>query len=393
MNVDRDLRLDLDRWQKRFMLIGGIGAVLCLIGALTEPRQFFYSYLLGYLLWLGIALGSMAILMLHHLVGGLWGFSIQRLLETAGRTLPLLAALFVPVLIGIPYLYEWSRPGALEQPVLAYKSGYLNAPSFVIRSVFYFAIWILMASRLSRWSRRLDETGDTSLVTRMERLSGPGLVIYGVTMTFASVDWIMSLEPRWFSTIFGMIFLVGQAISSLSFVIILALLLSYRKPLSEFLAPKQFHDLGNLLLAFVMLWAYVAFSQFLIIWSGNLPDEVAWYTHRIAGGWGWLPVSLVTLHFAVPFLLLLQRRAKRRPTVLAGIAIGLLTLRLFDLFWIVAPALHTHRLAVSWLDLITPPAIGAIWLSVFLWLLKGQALLPERDPRLLEAIGYKEAVP
>jgi len=292
----------------------------------------------------------------------------------------------------MPYLYEWTHGEAGANAVLRHKSSYLNVPFFVVRTVLYFAIWTLMAYLLARWSRRVDETGDPELVARMEQLSGPGLVIYSLTMTFAGVDWAMSLEPEWYSTIFGMLFLVGQVLSALCFAVVVMWILADRKPLAEVVTRKQFHDLGNLLLTFVMLWAYIAFSQFLIIWSGNIPEEAIWYQHRLHGGWQWVGLTLITLHFGVPFMILLQSRAKKRAGVLSKIAIGLLVLRLVDLFWIVSPALHTKSLSIHWLDLVTPAAIGGLWVAAFAWQLKGTALLPRRDPRLVEALSYREEV-
>jgi len=385
-------RADLDRFQRSALVVAGFAVVLSAIGGVLNPEQFFHSYLYAFLFWLGVSLGSVAVLMLHHLVGGLWGFVIQRVLETAARLLPLMAILFIPILIGLPYLYEWTHGEAGEIAALKHKSAYLNVPFFVVRAVLYFAIWTLLAYLLGRWSRRVDETGDPELVSKMEHLSGPGLVIYGVTMTFAAVDWVMSLEPEWYSTIFGLAFLVGQGLSALCFAVIVTWILSDRKPLAEIVTRKQFHDLGNLLLAFVMLWAYIAFSQFLIIWSGNIPEEATWYQHRLHGGWQFVALILITLHFGVPFMVLLQSRAKKRGGILSKIAIGLMTLRLVDLFWIVAPSLHTKGLSIHWLDLVTPVAIGGVWLAAFAWQLKGTALLPLRDPRLVEALSYKEEV-
>jgi hypothetical protein len=385
-------RAELDRYQKRALLIAGFGVLLCIAGALMNPAQFFHSYLVAFLFWLGISLGSVGVLMLHHLVGGIWGFVIQRFLETAARLLPLMALLFIPVLIGIPYLYEWSHPEASADIALLHKSPYLNVPFFVVRAVIYFAIWTFLAYQLSRWSRQVDETGNPELVNRMERLSGPGLVVYGLTMTLAAIDWAMSLEPHWYSTIFGMVFLIGQGLSTIAFAIIMARLYSHRKPLVDVITTKQFHDLGNLLLAFVMLWAYVAFSQFLIIWSGNIAEEVTWYEHRMHGGWNLVALLLITFHFGVPFLLLLQRRSKKRAEILSGIAIALLVLRLVDLFWIVSPALHREGFALHWTDLVTPIAIGAVWVAAFIWLLKDATLLPTGDPRLVvKPVSHSEA--
>jgi hypothetical protein len=393
MNQEHALRLGLEKVQRRALVVGSLALLLCLVGALLNPTQFFYSYLFSYLLWLGLALGSLALLMLHHLVGGIWGFVIQRFLETGARMLPLMALLFVPVLIGIPSLYEWSHPEVVAQdPILQEKTAYLNVPFFVARAVLYFAVWIGLAFLLTTWSRRQDKTADPLLTAKMERLSAPGLILYGLTITFASFDWVMSLQPHWFSTIFGIIFMVGQGLTATCFAIIMTMLLANRQPLAGLVTYKQFHDLGNLLLAFVMLWAYVSFAQFLIIWSGNLPETVLWYTYRMEGGWGWIALFLITFHFAVPFLLLLSRRNKKRPHVIWKLAAALLLMRQIDLFWMVAPELRPSQFGLHWLDITTPVAIGGIWIAVFAWLLVGTRLLPRHDPRLMDIRGQMEGV-
>ncbi len=393
MNEENQLREDLIRVQRWALIAGVLATALSILGAFISPVQFFHSYLFAFLFWLGIGLGCIAILMLHHLVGGAWGFVIQRTLETGARSLPLLALLFAPILLGLPYLYEWSREEAAADAVLLHKSAYLNVPFFAVRAILYFALWTGAAYLLNRWSDKMDATGDAGYVRKLESISGPGLVFYGITMTFASVDWVMSLEPHWYSTIFGIVFLVGQGLSTIAFVIIVTMLLGYRKPLADVLVPRHFHDLGNLLLAFVMLWAYVAFSQFLIIWSGNLPEEVTWYAHRLRGGWKWVALALISFHFLVPFLLLLLRRTKRKAQILAGVAVWLLVLRLVDLFWIVSPSLHRNGFGIHWLDFVTPVAVGGLWIAFFAWQLRSRALLPVHDPRINEALGLGEALP
>jgi len=264
-NLDAQLT-DLEPMMKRSFGIGVIALALCLIGAYFDRPQFFRSYLMAYVFWLGIPVGCFGILMIHHLVGGTWGFVIQRPLEAAIRTFPVMALLFLSIFFGLPDLYVWARPEAVAQDhILQQKSAYLNATSFSVRAVLYFAIWILVGTLLTKWSREQDRTANTSLVERLQNLSGPGLVLYGLTVTFSAIDWLMSLEPRWYSTIYGMIFMVSHGLVAFAFVIGAAYFLSRREPLSEVMAPWVFQDLGNLLLAFVMLWAYTSFSQFLLI--------------------------------------------------------------------------------------------------------------------------------
>jgi hypothetical protein len=370
----------LQRWETPSLIIGAVGILGSLLGAYTATDQFFRSWLLSYLFWLAISLGALPVLMIHHLVGGKWGFATRRLLESALHTLPLMAVLFVPLLFGIHHLYEWSHEDVVRQDIiLQHKSTYLNMPFFIGRAAFYFAAWLGLAWFFNRWSAEQDRTGDPSIVQRFQRLSGPGLIIYALTITFASTDWVMSLEPHWFSTIYGMMFMVGQTLTALAFVIAVLSLLGDTPPLSGFLSAETLNDLGNLLFAFIMLWAYLSFSQYLIIWSGNLPEEIPWYLRRSSGGWQWIAVGLALFHFAIPFFLLLIRRNKRRRQVISGIAIAVVVMRLVDLMWLIVPA-HEPSVHVHWLDVVTLAGIGGLWLAGFSKHLRSRALLPLGDP-------------
>lgn len=390
MNDIEAIRPQLDRIQQRAFLIGGAGLVVTIIGAFTNSQQFFQSYLFGYMFWIGLALGSLALVSLHHLVGGGWGFVIQRILESGTRTLPLMAVLFLPFLFGMQELYLWARPEVVAQDaVLQHKQLYLNEPFFWIRAAFFFLLWFSFGFFLNKWSVEQDRTGNVRLSDKLRNISGPCLVFYVLTMTFASIDWVMSLEPHWFSTIFGFVFVIGQGLSTLAFAAIVVGKLSGKKPISEVIQKKHFHDLGNLMLAFVALWAYVNVSQFLIIWAGNLPEEIPWYLHRSHGGWEWLSLGVVIFHFAVPFALLLSRRNKQNMQVLSSIAIAIIVVRFFDLFWIVAPNFHQHGISVHWLDIAAPVGIGGLWVATFIWQLKGRALLPFNDPRLKEVFAHE----
>ena len=372
----------VDRLRSRSLLVGIVALALCLAGALQNRPVFFHAYLTAYLFWLGIALGCLAILMLHHLVSGRWGFVIQRVLEAGGRTLPLMALLFVPLLFGLKELFLWARPEAVAaQAILRHRQPYLNTPFFSLRVVVYFTVWIALATLLSKWSLEQDRTAAPDLTRRIRLLSGPGLILYGLTVTFAAFDWVMTLGPQWHSTIFGAVFIVGQGLAALCFVVVVARQLTNRGPLTGVMAPQQFHDLGNLMLAFVMLWAYMAFSQYLIIWSGNLPDEIPWYVSRMTGGWLWVAIFLMAFHFAVPFFLLLSRTTKRRAEILRGVALGLLAMRLLDLYFIVTPALYPGEFSIHWLFVLAPVGIGGVWLWAFLGQMQGKSLLPLHDPR------------
>jgi hypothetical protein len=361
---------------------GLLGVAFLAIFGLQDGQQFFRSYLLAYVFWLAIPAGCMAILMLHHLTGGWWGYPIRRLLEAGTRTFAYMAVLFVPVLLGMSHLYEWAQPAKVAaDPLLQYKRLYLNPQFFTVRAVIYFALWLGLAWLLNKWSAEQDRTADPRLATRLEGLSAPGLILWGLAVTYSSIDWIMSLEAHWFSTIYGMLMMVVSALTAMSFIVFVLRKLSVQEPLAQIVTPSQFQDLGNLMFAFVMLWAYMSFSQFLIIWAGNMKGEIPWYRTRAFGGWGTLGVILFALHFALPFLLLLQRSVKRRLNRLAPVAGFLIVLSLVDMFWLVAPAFEPESPHVHLMDIFAVFGIGGLWIGAFFLELKKRPLLPLHDPR------------
>lgn len=383
MNTPEPVSLHLTFFRRRAWLVGVAGLLGGVMGLILNPAQFFRSYLFAYLFWLSIAIGCAAIVMIYHLVGGAWGFVIRRILEAATRTLPLMALLFIPVLFGLSSLYVWARPEAVAaDALLQHKSVYLNVPFFLLRAALYFGVWISIAHFLHKWSLAQDRTGDPALARRLETLSGPGLVLYGGAVTFAAVDWAMSLDPHWFSTIYGILWIVGQVLTALAFAILVLRLLARQQPLVQVLTPSHFHDLGNLLLAFVMLWAYVSFAQFLLMWSGNLTEEIPWYMRRLQGGWQEVGIVLITYHFALPFVLLLVRRVKQSPLVLASLAAGVLLMRLLDVYWFIAPEFHpTVGEALHLSDALLLVGIGGVWLGRFVGQLQQLPLLPLHDPQ------------
>jgi hypothetical protein len=357
------------------LIAGAAGAVVSAVGALLDSEQFFRSYLFAYIFWLCIPVGSLAFLMLHFMVGGEWGLMIRRLLETAVRTLPLLALMFIPLLFGLHWVYPWADPEHVAaDPVLRQKSAYLNVPFFIGRTIVYLSLWGALAYFLNRWSREQDGSAELPAGKRMRQLSGPGLLVYLFTVSFASVDWIMSIEPHWYSAGYGVIWIINQGVAALAFAIIVLTWLGTTEPLARRLRPSHFHDLGNLLLAFIMLWAYMAFSQYLIIWSANLAEEIPWYIARNQGAWRWLPPLLIVFHFFVPFFLLLMRDVKRNRSVLVWVATGILVMRLVDTYWMIAPGFENS--AVHWLDASLVVGIGGLWLGVFLHQLEQMPLLP-----------------
>jgi len=375
------------RLQRAALLAGIVALGLSGAGGLVSPAQFFQSYLIAYLFWFGIALGSLAILMIHHITGGAWGAVIRRLLESGTRTLPLMALLFLPVLLGTQQLYDWARPDALaHDPILRHKAAYLNVPFFAARAVFYFAAWLILGRYLNRWSLEQDQSPDPAPTRRMEMLSRGGLLLIGLTMTFAAIDWMMSLEPHWFSTIYGILVMGGQVVSAMAFVIALAawLAASPQAPLARVISRQQFHDLGKLLMAFIMLWTYFMLSQFLITWSGNLPEEIPWYQNRSQGGWQWVAVVLLLSYFVLPFLILLSRAVKQQPRRLAAVALAIVAARVVELCWLVIPAFHPDAVTVHWMDLLTLIGVGGVWLWMFLGQLQRRSLVAVHDPSLPE---------
>jgi hypothetical protein len=382
----------LARFQQRALLIGGIGLVASLIGAALNFDQFIHSWLIGFLFCLGLALGSMALLMLQHLSGGQWGLVSRRIFEAATRTLPIVALFFIPVLLRLPVLFEWARPEAVDNAIIQAKAGYLNPGFFIVRAILYFAYWMLLMVLLNRWSAEQDRGEATTAAdsVRFRTVSAPGLLFLVLSVTFASVDWIMSLDPEWFSTIFGLLTIAGWGLTSFALTIVVLALIQGSAGTTDILKPRHFHDLGKLMLAFVMLWAYLSFSQFLIIWSGNLPEEIPWYVRRTTGSWGYVAIALVIGHFALPFVLLLSQDLKKRGKLLSRVAIFIICMRLVDLIWLVEPEFRPGTgFPIHWLDITLPVGLLGIWLFVFIRNLRSRALLPVNDPYFKEAFAHE----
>lgn len=382
---------DAGRLQRLALITGAVGLVASLLGLFLAPQYFYRAWLVGWVFWVGVTLGCLAISLLHHLTRGAWGLVIRRVLEAATRTLPLLLVLSLPIVLGLKSLYEWARPEAVRaDALLQAKAPYLNATFFIVRLVLYFLIWGGVAFLMSRLSRRQDLQPDPNSTRRMQLIAGPALAAYCLAVTFAAVDWLMSLQPRWLSTIYGVYLMGSQGLAALAFLIVFALWLSQREPMSRVLQPRHFHDWGKLFFAFVMLWAYFSFSQFLIIWAGNLPDEISFYLPRMRGAWGGLFLAIALFHFLLPFLLLLSRDLKRNARRLVFVAILMLVMRWLELVWQVEPAFHDHNAGYYWLYLTAPLAIGGFWFAWFLRELKSRPLLPVNDPYLPEAIEHHE---
>lgn len=372
------------RWQRPALLIGGLGLLLALVGLVVDRPQFWQSYLLAYLFWLEIGLGGLGFVLLHHLVGGRWSAQIRHPLEAAAGTLKLMALLFLPFIVGLTTLYPWlDADHVAATPLLQAKSGWLNLPFFLGRALLYWVIWLGLAYALNRWSQQQSETGNPAIAGRLRRLSAIGMILYMLSTTFAAYDWMMSLEPEWFSSIYGLYFIVGQGVAALALAILAMRVHANDQPVTD-QWRQSLNDLGNFLLGFVMIWAYFAYSQFLIIWSADLPEEAIWYIHRTAGGWLNVALLLIALHFVLPFLLLLSRGVKRSLRWLPVVAGLLFCVRLIDLFWLLVPAFYPTGFHLHWLDGVLVVAIGGGWLAFFVNEWARKPLLPHHDPHLGE---------
>ena len=388
---------DIDVPRSRALIVAGIGLVGCAIGFYVNDEQFYRSWLIAYLLFLGITLGSMAMVMIQHLSGGSWGV-FRRIFEASSRTIVLLMVLFIPVLIGMTSLYPWTSDELAKDPIVMQKLAYLNVPFFIGRVVFYFAMWGGLSYLLNKWSQQQD-SGDVAVNTRIQRLSGAGLVIYALTVTFAGIDWIMSLNPHWYSTLFGFLMMGGQGLAALAFTVVVATFLFRREPMSRLLKPQHFADLGKLMFAFVMLYAYFNFSQYMLTFAANLTEEIPYMTVRISNGWQYLALFLTIFHFAVPWLLLLSRNVKRSSHRLVVIAVWLIFMRFADIYMLVSPEFaatgenlhvmkgeHVSHFFLYFTDLAAPLAIGGLWVWMFFTQLKQRPLFAAGDPYLREAL-------
>ena len=378
---------------QRSLIVGVVFGIVAVVLAFIRPDEFYRAYLLGFMCWLGVALGSMAILMIRHLTGGGWGMVIRRIQGAAMRTLPLLAILFIPVALGVHRLYIWAQPldqikdKHLREHLETLTQTYLTTAGFVYRAIFYFAIWNLISFLLSRWSKETDRPGIDN-TNRFKAVAGPGLILYGFTISFAAIDWIMSLDPSWISTIFGLIILIGEVLSAMCFAVVIERILYNYKPMSEMLKPDFVHDHGKWMLAFSMVWAYFSFSQWLIIWAGNLPSEITFYIRRLNGGWGSVGFFLAIFGFVVPFAILLSRPFKRDIRRLVWLAVWIMFIRYVDLFWIIEPN-FSQTLKITLADVVVPIAIGGFWLAYFFRNLSELPLLPAYDPSAGEVLEHE----
>lgn len=373
--------------QRTALLVGGVGLIAAIIlGFFAGGETFFQSYLFAFLFWLGLALGCLIMLFVQHVAGGSWGALIRRPLESGAMVLPVMALLFIPLLFGMGSLFEWTQTEFLEShPLVAAKTGYLNTPFFIVRALIYFAVWGYGAWYFYQQSGKQDENPDESsrIGFKMKSISGPWIVAYVTTMTFAAIDWSMSLTPEFFSGIYSVIFMIGQAITAVCFIIFITVYLaSKNKEVDELLTSKRLQDLGNFLMAFTMFWAYTSIAQVIIIWSNNIIETNPYYVLRFSPAWQGVGLFLIFFGFAAPFVILFSRWVKRKRQALVWVAIWAIFVRLLDLFYIVIPNFEREGFALHLLDVVLLVAMGGIWLAAFAFTFKTRSVLPLHDPRL-----------
>jgi hypothetical protein len=384
------------RWRTIALGVGGIFTIVMIIAALigtdAQKEQALRSWLLGFIFWGGIGIGCLGILILQYLFRGAWSVVVRRIVEAGSRTLPVILILFLPLLAGVTHLYEWTHTP--DDPVVKWRGWYLTAWGWGLRALIYFALWGVMVYLLNKWGSNQDKATNydesAKWLGTATAFCGPTMVFFVLVVTFASIDWVMSLDPHWFSTIWGLLYVVGWGLSAFCFVVVILASISNEAPMNRILGKKHFHDIGKLMLALVMVWAYFNFSQYLIIWSGNLPEETGWYLKRYKGIWGWISIILILFHFAFPFLVLLSRDLKRNSKWLARVAIFILVLRLVDYFFMIGPSprVHAGADALSWMDFVAPIAVGGIWLWAFFGQIQKRPIVPFNDPFMESAIEH-----
>jgi hypothetical protein len=383
MTAQDTARPIIERVQGRAFIVGAIGILATVALGFRDWTQFFHSYLFAYVYWMTFAMGSLAFLQLHHMTGGKWGLPIRRILEAGTRTIPLMTVLSIPIFLGIKKLYPW----AINPDILGDEAGghfrrvWLQPGFFIVRAVVYFAIFNLLAFLLNKWSAEQDRTADVRLKEKMTSLAAPGVILWSLAWSWAMLDWVMSLEPKWYSSIYGMVFMVISLLSAISFSVLMLRLLDSYQPLHDSYDPPRLNDIGNFMLVFTLLWTYMSFAQFLIIWSGNLKQEIPWYKVRAFTSWGYIGAALLIFHFFVPFFILLQRRVKRKIERLSVIAFWMLGISLIDVFWLVVPSFRPGGISVSPVDICAVVGIGGVWVGAYMAQLKKMPLLPLHDPR------------
>ncbi len=377
-------------------VLGLVASALLGIGAGDEGERFFFSYLVSFCHFLSISIGALFFVMIHHVARAGWSVVVRRFAEAIAANLAPLALLFVPILLGMHQLYHWTHAEAMaHDPLLQGKSAFLNVPFFVVRAVIYFVVWGALSQYYLSRSARQDETGDWRITIRMQNWGAPGLVLFALTVTFAAFDFLMSLDPHWYSTIFGVYYFAGGVLGFFALLPILSFLVQRSGRVAAAITPEHYHDMGKLIFAFVVFWAYIAFSQYMLIWYANIPEETGWYLKRQTGEWAGLSLALLFGHFVLPFILLISRYVKRRSRLLTLGALWVLFFHWVDIYWLVIPEMPSVRNAepgvvpLHPLDLTCFLGIGGVYIAILVWRLKKNALIPVKDPRLDESLAFE----
>ena len=377
------------RFEKIALIVGVIGLIASAVGYFVDSPQFFYSYLTAFAFWVTIALGGLFFVMLHHLTGATWSLVVLRQAETIMSILPILAIFFIPVLFGMHDLYHWTHADIVAgDHLLEHKSPYLNTPFFIIRAVGYFTVWIVLSLLLYRTSLKQDSGHTLSLGDKMKKISAPGMIFFALSVTYSAFDWFMSQDPHWYSTMFGVYIFAGGLVSAPAFLAYISLSLRKQGILSDVITEEHYHDLGKLTFAFMVFWAYIAFSQYFIIWYANIPEETIWFANRYQGGWKYVTLLIVFGYFVVPFLLLMGRGAKRKLGFLKGMVGWLLFMHWVDLYWIIMPVLHKENAMISWIDVSATLGIGGIFMWFFWRRFFSKAMVPVNDPKLESSMKF-----
>lgn len=384
------------KWDRdTYRIIGGdripvVSAVICLIGVaasviafMINPQHFFHAWLTGFMFWFTLAAGALFFVMMHHLVGATWSVVLRRIGEAVMAVLPYMIVAILPVIFGIGELYHWSHADVVAgDKGLQGKIAYLNAPFFVIRILVYFAVWTILVRLLYTASLRQDEDHSEKLRLRFRRVSASGMILFAFTLTFAAFDWLMSLDAHWYSTIFGAYIFAGGVVAVLAFLPLVSMLLRRRHAMADMITTEHYHDMGKLLFAFVIFWAYMAFSQYFLIWYGNIPEETEWFISRWTGSWKTISLILVFGNFVIPFFILITRGAKRRLTMLGFFAVWLLLMHWVDLYWVIMPSLYPDGAHLSWIDLAPITALGGAFIAMFWRIFSAHPTVTKGDPKL-----------
>lgn len=383
----REERDPLGYWMWRLIVFGALASIVCIVGGIFDPAQFFRAYMFAYLYFLGLSLGAMVLVMIHSLTGGAWGLLIRRIGEAQMKTLPLLALLFLPICFGLKHIFLWADPSVdtFEETQIVQRY-YLQPWFFYVRAAVYFATWLALVFFFSLWSKKQDDADDVRTLWKENMLAGPGLVAFGITLHFAAIDWQMSLQTHFKSTMNGPLLFSSELLSAYAVTVLLFCLLMARPEYGHVFSMKAMNDLGSLLFTFLILWAYMAWFQFMLIWIADLPHGTVWYLAHFRDGWNWFAAAGVVLHFVVPFFLLLFRAVKCSRVWLGSVAGAIAFMQLLFIFWQVIPVFNAPGLSAHWMDFLAPVGIGGLWGACLLWVLRSRPLLPRYD-----AVNYPRA--